>query len=229
MNVTIKLHQELGAVYSIQLETGEASLATLNMVPGKAVYGERLIEAKGKEYRLWNPYRSKLAASILKGLPRLPIKPGYSVLYLGAASGTTVSHVSDIVGGSGRVYAVDFSPRSLRDLVNNLSSRINVFPILADVRFPHSYRSLTEKVDVIYCDIAQREQARLLADNADPFLRTGGSALIAIKARSIDSTREPEEVFREEVNKLKNRRLKVTAVVHLEPYDRDHLMVLAER
>jgi fibrillarin-like pre-rRNA processing protein len=229
MNVMIKLHQESGAVYSIQLETGDASLATLNMVPGKVVYGERLIEAEGKEYRLWNPYRSKLAASILNGLPRMPIKPGCSILYLGAASGTTVSHVSDIVGTYGRVYAVDFSPRSLRELVNNLSSRINVFPILADVRFPHSYRFLMEKVNVLYCDIAQPEQARLLADNAEPFLRKGGSALIAIKARSIDSTRKPEEVFKEEINVLRNRKLKITAVVHLEPYDKDHLMVLAER
>ena len=50
------------------------------------------------EYRVWNPFRSKLAAAILGGVDKIHIKPGSKVLYLGAASGTTVSHVADIVG-----------------------------------------------------------------------------------------------------------------------------------
>ena len=50
------------------------------------------------EYRVWNPFRSKLAAAILGGVDKIHMKPGAKVLYLGAASGTTVSHVSDIVG-----------------------------------------------------------------------------------------------------------------------------------
>ena len=229
MKTTIKSYQEAPAVYSIKFDTGKVNLATLNLVPGKAVYRERLVEVGGKEYRLWDPYRSKLAAAMLKGLPNIPIRPGCGVLYLGAASGTTISHVSDIVGVGGHTYAVEFSPRSLRDLVNNLSSRINVFPILADARLPHSYRLLIENVDVVYCDIAQSEQARVLADNAQLFLRDGGSVLLAVKARSIDSTKEPEEVFREEVDVLRRRELKIKAVVPLEPYDRDHIMVLAEK
>lgn len=122
------------------------------------------------------------------------------MLYLGAATGTTVSHISDLVGAEGRVYAVEFSPRSMRELISNISLRMNVFPILADARLPWSYRLLVEKVDVIYCDIAQPEQARVLADNADIFLREGGSALLAIKARSIDSTKKPEKVFKGEAS-----------------------------
>ena len=229
MKITVKPHHKIAAVYSAELEDGNISLATLNLTPSKAVYGERLIEYEGSEYRLWDPYKSKLAAAILKGLPAVPIKPYCSVLYLGAATGTTASHVSDLVGAEGRIYAVEFSSRSLRELISNLSSRTNVFPILADARSPWGYKLLMEKVDVVYCDIAQPEQARVLADNADMFLREGGSALLAIKARSIDSTKRPEEVFKEEVNVLKRRRLDVRAVIPLEPYDRDHAMVLAER
>ncbi|MCJ7633367.1 fibrillarin-like rRNA/tRNA 2'-O-methyltransferase, partial [Candidatus Bathyarchaeota archaeon] len=142
--------------------------------------------------------------------------------------GTTVSHVSDIVGSEGKVYAVDFSPRSLRELINNISSRINVFPILADARLPHSYRLFMENVDVVYCDIAQPEQAGILADNVDLFLRKGGSTLLVIKARSIDSTSEPEKVFKKEVNVLKRRRFNVRSVIPLEPYDKDHVMVLTK-
>ena len=229
MKVVVKPHRRMAGVYSVELEDGRTSLATLNLTLGRAVYRERLIEAEDTEYRLWDPYKSKLAAAILKGLPSLPIKPGCSVLYLGAASGTTVSHVSDIIGAEGHIYAVEFSSRSLRELVSNISLRKNVFPILADARSPWNYGFLVEKVDVIYCDVAQPEQARLLADNADIFLKEEGSALLAIKARSVNSVKSPEKVFKEEVNVLKHRGLRVKTLIPLEPYDRDHAMVLAER
>jgi fibrillarin-like rRNA methylase len=55
-------------------------------------------EGQKVEYRVWNPFRSKLAAAIVGGIENLWIAPGNKVLYLGAASGTSVSHVSDIVG-----------------------------------------------------------------------------------------------------------------------------------
>jgi len=229
MNVTVKHHSEMLGIYCAELEDGSISLATLNLTPGRAVYGERLIVYEGREYRLWDPYKSKLAAAILKRLPIMPVKPSCSVLYLGAATGTTVSHVSDIVDAKGRVYAVEFSSRSARELINNLSNRRNVFPILADARFPWSYRLIVAVVDVVYCDVAQPEQARVLADNADMFLREEGSVLLAVKARSIDSTRKPMEVFAEEAEVLNSRRLKVRAMITLEPYDRDHAMILAEK
>ena len=94
------------------------------------------------EYRVWNPFRSKIAAAILGGVKDIFIKPGAKVLYLGAASGTTVSHVSDIVGKEGVVYAVEFSHRSGRDLVNMAKKRTNVVPIIADARKPLEYRIL---------------------------------------------------------------------------------------
>jgi len=100
----------------------EDALVTVNMTPGESVYGEKRIavEENGAkiEYRVWNPFRSKIAAAVVGGIENIWIKPGSRVLYLGAASGTTVSHVSDIVGPAGAVYAVEFSARSGRDLIN---------------------------------------------------------------------------------------------------------------
>jgi len=120
VGVNVKAHPLFPEIYWVTLEDGSRKLGTKNLVHGKAVYGERLVKFKGDEYRLWDPYRSKLAAVILKGLETVPIYPNHRVLYLGAASGTTASHVSDIVGEEGHVYCVEFASRSLRDLVNKM-------------------------------------------------------------------------------------------------------------
>ncbi|KAB2011866.1 hypothetical protein ES319_D09G048800v1 [Gossypium barbadense] len=138
----------------------EDALVTKNMVPGEAVYNEKRIAVQNEdgtkvEYRVWNPFRSKLAAAVLGGVDNIWIKPGAKVLYLGAASGTTVSHVSDVVGPNGVVYAVEFSHRSGRDLVNMAKKRTNVIPIIEDARHPAKYRMLVGMVDVIFSDVAQ--------------------------------------------------------------------------
>lgn len=229
MSLQVRSHDKFASVFHVIIEDGSLSLATLNLAPGKSVYGERLVKVENKEYRLWDPYKSKLAAAILRGLPRLPIKPGHKLLYLGAASGTTVSHISDMVGLEGCVYAVEFSPRSLRELVNNVSAfRRNVFPVLADARSPGSYRFLVEVVDGLYCDVAQPEQARILADNAEMFLRREGYALLAIKGRSIKSTGDLTQIFEREIDVLKKRSFSVEKVVPLRPYAPAHEMVLAK-
>lgn len=137
------------------------ALVTKNFVPGESVYNEKRISVPGKEpnekieYRVWNPYRSKIAAAVVGGISDIYIRPGSKVLYLGAASGTTVSHVSDIVGPTGVVYAVEFSARSGRDLVNMSKKRINVVPIIADARKPLDYRLFCSMVDVVFADVAQ--------------------------------------------------------------------------
>ena len=227
--VEVKAHQKFPEIYWAILEDGTKRLATKNLAPGRAVYGERLITFKGVEYRIWDPYRSKLAAAILKGLKNVPIKPGNKVLYLGAASGTTASHVSDIVGENGHVYCVEFSARAIRELVNNVCAfRPNMSPILEDARLPERYAMLIEKVDNIYCDIAQPEQAKILADNADLYLKKRGGIMLAIKAQSIDVTKEPSEVYKREIETLKNRGFKIKEVIHLEPYDKAHAMIIAE-
>jgi len=231
VNVKVKPHPKFAEIYTVVLEDGSKRLATKNLSPGKNVYGERLIKYEGAEYRIWDAFRSKLAAAILKGLNKVPIKPNDSVLYLGAASGTTASHVSDIVGEKGHVYCVEFASRSIRDLVDNVCPyRANMSPILEDARFPEKYSIFIRgKIDDIYCDIAQPEQAKVLANNADHFLKTKGWIMLAVKAQSIDVTREPSEVYKDEVKVLEKNDFTVEQVVQLEPYDKAHAMILANR
>ncbi|XP_059195655.1 rRNA 2'-O-methyltransferase fibrillarin [Centropristis striata] len=208
----------------------EDALVTKNMVVGESVYGEKRInveEGEAKiEYRAWNPFRSKLAAAILGGVDQIHIKPGAKVMYLGAASGTTVSHVSDIVGPEGLVYAVEFSHRSGRDLLNVAKKRTNIIPIIEDARHPHKYRMLVGMVDVIFADVAQPDQTRIVALNAHNFLKNGGHFVISIKANCIDSTAAPEAVFAAEVKKMGAENMKPQEQLTLEPYERDHAVVV---
>ncbi|GAB1598969.1 rRNA 2'-O-methyltransferase fibrillarin-like isoform X2 [Argonauta hians] len=208
----------------------EDVLVTKNMVVGDSVYGEKKIvveEGEKKiEYRSWNPFRSKLAAAILGGIDNIHMKPGSKVLYLGAASGTTVSHVSDLVGPDGIVYAVEFSHRSGRDLLNVATKRTNIVPIIEDARHPLKYRMLVGIVDTIFSDVAQPDQARIVALNAHHFLKNSGYVVISIKANCIDSTAEPEAVFAGEVNKMKAEKIKPLEQLTLEPYERDHAVVV---
>ncbi|KAI3808137.1 hypothetical protein L1987_24081 [Smallanthus sonchifolius] len=209
----------------------EDALCTKNMVPGEAVYNEKRISVQNEdgtkvEYRVWNPFRSKLAAAVLGGVDNIWMKPGSKVLYLGAASGTTVSHISDLVGPAGVVYAVEFSHRSGRDLVNMAKKRTNVIPIIEDARHPAKYRMLVGMVDVIFSDVAQPDQARILALNASYFLKAGGYFVISIKANCIDSTVPAEAVFASEVKKLQAEQFKPMEQVTLEPFERDHACVV---
>lgn len=210
----------------------EDALVTLNLVPGDSVYGEKRVSVEEGEvkieYRTWNPFRSKLAAAILGGVDNVHIAPGSKVLYLGAASGTTVSHVSDIVGQDGLVYAVEFSHRSGRDLINVAKKRTNIIPIIEDARHPHKYRMLVGMVDTIFADVAQPDQARIVAINAHNFLKNTGHVVISIKANCIDSTAEAEAVFAGEVNKLRSEKIKPQEQITLEPYERDHAVVVGQ-
>jgi fibrillarin-like pre-rRNA processing protein len=222
----VKPHDNWSDIFWLILEDGTRRLATRNLVPGKSVYGERLLEWNGNEYRLWDADRSKLAAAIVKEVTPIPIRPSGRILYLGAASGTTASHVSDIVGEHGAVYCVEFSARVMRELIASLcADRSNIHPILEDVRFPERYRQAVGRVDAIYCDVAQPEQAKIIADNADTYLEPGSGALLAIKSRSIDVTRSPSQIFKKEIATLESRGFSIKSNVRLEPFDQDHAMV----
>jgi fibrillarin-like pre-rRNA processing protein len=202
-------------------------LATRSLAPGTSVYGEDIVKTADAEYRVWDPFRSKLAAAILNGLSEVPIKSGKSVLYLGAASGTTASHVSDIVGAHGRVYCVEFAQRSFRDLVNNAcKNRNNMIPIFADARLPSHYRNMVPEVDTVYSDVAQPDQARILAENLRAYLGKEGTFLMAIKARSVDVSKEPGTIFRQERTIIEEKGYQVLQMVRLEPFEADHCMIL---
>jgi len=230
VQVNVRPHPNFPEIYQATLEDGAQRLATRNLTPGRNVYGERLIRYEGVEYRLWDAFRSKLAAAILKNLKTVPIKPNHKVLYLGAASGTTASHVSDIVGEKGHVYCIEFASRALRELVNNVCAyRLNMSPFLEDARFPEKYRAyISGNVDEIYCDVAQPEQAKILADNSDVFLKKSGWIMLAVKAQSIDVTKKPSEVYENEIKILESRGFRIEEVVHLEPYDKAHAMIVAQ-
>jgi fibrillarin-like pre-rRNA processing protein len=214
----------------IRLEVdGQSRLATLNLAPGVSVYGEKLVVVEGKEYRVWDPFRSKLAAAILKGLKDIGLREGHSVLYLGASTGTTLSHVSDIVGERGVVFGVEFSARVARELIERVvKHRRNVVPIVADARHPRLYPSIYGKVDLVYCDIAQPDQTEIAVENCRIYLKSGGKLLLVVKCRSIDVAMEPTLVVKQEASKLKESGFKINQVVELEPFDKDHALIYAE-
>ncbi|HKM75581.1 MAG TPA: fibrillarin-like rRNA/tRNA 2'-O-methyltransferase [Candidatus Bathyarchaeia archaeon] len=228
MDGNAKRDDHYEGVFWVTVEDRSRRLATKNLAPGISVYGETLVRDGEVEYRTWDAYRSKLAAAILRNVNDLPVRRGSYVLYLGSASGTTASHVSDIVENEGRVYCVEFAQRSMRELIDSLCQyRSNVYPILSDARQPEKYKSLVSPVDVIYSDVAQPEQAKILADNAKVFLKPEGSVLMAIKSRSVDVTMEPTDVFKQEIQILQNRGFHIVQTLNLEPYEKDHAMVLA--
>lgn len=204
---------------------GQQKLATINLATDIRVYKERLVDRKGIQYRLWDPYRSKMASAIMNGMG-MPVVYGMSVLYLGASTGTTVSHVSDLVGDSGVVFAVEHTSRVARDLLDRVARyRRNVVPILQDARRPSEYFSVFGKVDMVYCDIAQQDQTDIAVDNCRRYLRCGGHLALVVKARSINVIDSPERIFRLEESKLTD--FDILQVTNLMPYHKDHAMILA--
>lgn len=192
---------------------GERGLATR----GEPVYGE---PTEGP-WRRWEPRRSKLGALLARGVDT-GLSGGETVLYLGAASGTTVSHVADFAGPT---YAVEFAPRPTRDLLAVAERRENLFPLLADARQPERYAHVVEPVDIVVQDVATRGQARVARANRR-FLRESGRLVLAVKARSEDVTRDPTAVFDDVLAEL-SESYEVLTTERLEPLHTDHLGVIA--
>jgi len=201
---------------------------TLNLSPGKKVYDEALVKENGREYREWNPRRSKLCAAIQKGCQNIFMRKGHVVLYLGSSTGTTVSHVSDIVGKEGLVFAVDFAPRVMRELVFLAEERNNIAPILADANRPDLFSPRVCAPDILYQDIAQRNQVDIFLKNIKAFLKDDGYALLAVKARSIDVTKRPRDIFTE-VHKILEQSLTIVDVRTLEPLEMDHAFFICKQ
>lgn len=205
---------------------GRTVLLTRNLAPGKKVYNEGLVLKDGVEYRTWDPFRSKLAAAIIKGLPADVVHEGLKVLYLGASTGTTPSHVSDLVGEAGVVVGVEFAPRVAREFVERVArERKNVIPFVADARDPSKYAVM--RFDLVYCDIAQPDQTEIALLNCARLLKKGGVLLLVIKSQSIDVLKEPERVYREERAKLEGAGLTVRGVFELSPFEKHHALIYA--
>lgn len=214
-------------VYEAQ-EGRRRQLYTINLVPGSSVYGEKLIKQDEAEYRAWDASKSKLASSILKGTPNIGIRKGDVVLYLGSASGTTVSHVSDIIGNEGLVFAVDIAPRVMRDMVFLSYKRRNISPVMADANRINLLKERISAVDVIYQDVAQKNQLEIFLKNINLFLKDDGYALLALKARSIDVARQPRHIF-SEVRKELEKSLSIIDYRELDPFQKDHCMFICRK
>ena len=206
---------------------GEKKLATENLIPKNQVYNEKLVKIKGTEYRIWNPFRSKLAATIMNGLRDFPFMQKSSVLYLGVSTGTTISHISDIVGQNGIIFGVEHTSRVARDFLDRVAShRKNIIPIIQDARKPQEYFSVFKKVDVAYVDIAQPDQTDIAIDNCKMYLKSRGYLFLVIKTRSIDVTKDPKKVISNEIKKLEPL-FEIKQIINLQPYDKDHAIVIA--
>jgi len=210
----------LKGIYSSKSKRGIA-FYTKSYDPGNIVYDEKIVSIKNIEYREWNPKKSKLGAAIYNGCSQIGIKPGSTVLYLGCSTGTTCSHVSDIIGEGGFLFGLDVAPRVMREFVFLCEKRKNMAPLLKDAHQPSQYTDVVPKVDVVFQDIAQRDQVDIFIKNCDTFLKENGTGMIAVKARSMDVTRRPNEIF-EEVRKVLEEKMAICDSRTLEPYEKDH-------
>ena len=191
---------------------------------GLRVYNEKLVKCKDKEFRSWNPYRSKLAAAILNGLI-IEIKSNFKVLYLGAATGTTVSHISDIIK-DGIVYSVENSPIAVKNLIQLIEKRKNIIPIFEDANHPDRYRSIVPTIDLIYQDISQRNQTEIFISNISSYLKKKGIGILMVKARSIDVSLKPKKAYELVCLKLENSGFKIKEKIELTPYEKDHTAII---
>jgi len=204
-------------------------ILTENLVKGESLFEEELIKSEGKEYRVFDPSRSKLAATIIKGTPNTGIREGNSILYLGASHGYTPSFVSDMVGEKGVIFALDFAPRVMRDLVFLCEKRENMMPLFFDANHPEEYKDkIIHPVDIVYMDVSQREQAEIFLKNVEMFLKKGGYCLLAVKARSVDVTKSPGIVF-DDVRQKLEKRLKIIDYRKLDPFEKDHAMFICKK
>jgi len=210
----------------IQVE-GEKKLATQNLVPGNQVYNEKLVQHKGSEYRIWNPFRSKLAAAIMNDLKNFPFNQKSDILYLGVSTGTTISHISDIVNQGGTIFGIEHASRVARDFLDRVAThRKNIVPIIQDARRPEEFFSVYKKVDIVYVDIAQPDQTNIAIENCRLYLKSGGYLFLVIKTRSIDVVKDPKMVIKDEMKKLETL-FEIKQTIDLHPYDKDHAMVIA--
>lgn len=198
-----------------------SKIFTKNLIPGKKVYNEKLVRKGNVEYRSWNPYRSKMAGAILKGLKYFPIKKDTKILYLGVASGTTASHFSDIAT-NGLVYGVEIAFKPMKNFVKLCQERKNMVPILEDANKPYKYEAIVEDVDFLYQDIAQKNQVEIFIKNMEKF--DIEKACIMIKARSIDISMQPKKVFEKVKNEI-GKHYEIKEAIRLNPYAKDHIAI----
>lgn len=226
--IEIRNHPKFFNVF-ISGPKGKLKLYTRNLDKGNRIYGEKLVFYKGIEYREWDPYRSKLAALLLENPISNFLSEDINCLYLGASSGTTVSHLSDIAK-SGVIYSVEFAERSIRQLIQNTSRRKNIIPILDDARYPQNYaKSIFSSIDLIYQDVSQPNQAEIALTNCNYYLKEDGLLIIAIKSQSIDSIQKSEVVYAQEKKILEKAGYNILESINIHKYAANHIVLIVKR
>ncbi len=203
-------------------------LYTRNLEPGTTVYGEALRSADGVEYRRWDPWRSKLAAALVNGASEEILGRPDRVLYLGGAHGTTVSHLSDLWPDAA-IYVVEKSPASFAPLLALARRRANLLPLLADAQLPERYRADVGEVDLLYQDVAQRDQVRIFTENAEACLAPAGRGLLMLKVRSVTQRRPAAAIVRESRSGLGRAGWRVAEEIALGPFAREHVAFAVRR
>lgn len=189
-----------------------------------SVYGERVISLEESVFRHWEPGRSKLGAAVTKGWEVPLPHEGERWLYLGAATGTTASHVADLVGARGAVYAVEFSVRPFSRLLSLAKHYPNLLPVLADARRPADYLGSVPPVDGLYVDVAQPDLVEITRRNARYFLRDLGALLLVVKTASMGRSRGPRAHLEGAVREL-DELFDLNEPMNLEPFHRRHYLV----
>jgi len=202
-------------------------LLVVNPIPGYKPFDDEIIKDE-REYRVWNPRRSKAAAAIIKGIKKFPVKEGDKILYLGAAHGYTPSFLANIINKNGIIYAVEFSERTFNELLPLCKKYTNIVPILADARKPELYYWI-EQADVVYIDIAQPDETEIAIRNCKEFLKEGGYLMVAIKSRSIDVTKSPKKIYQEEIKKLKKAGFEIIDWKTLDPLEKAHAFIVVKK
>lgn len=190
-----------------------------------SVYGETVKKTKGGYLRQWDPRRSKFSAALHKKIRFMPFMRTSSVLYLGASSGTTVSHISDLCD-QGKVYAVEISYDSFVKLLDLASQRDNIYPILEDANTVEKFSFFVGHVDIIYQDIAQRNQTQIFNTNAK-FFKTARKAILILKAKAITSKKKEREILDQAIGEIED--FKVKEIIDLRPYDKANYLIYMER
>ena len=203
-------------------------LATLNNASINEVYNEKLIKINGKQYNLWNPYTSKLAAAIVNGMEIFPILKKTKVLYLNGTIEKTLSHISDIIGVNGKIFILrDINENSKNFLENVMNDRTNVFTITRDNVDPAKFSSKTEMVNVVYVDITQHNETEVAIQNCKRYLRGGGFLMLVVPTKKIDFVNNPNGQNLEEIQKLQSS-FEIIQQINLTDFFKEHSMIIAK-
>ena len=203
-------------------------LATLNNASVNEVYNEKLIKINGKQYNLWNPYTSKLAAAIVNGMEIFPILEKTKVLYLNSTIEKTLSHISDIIGVNGKIFILsDINENSKNFLENVMNDRTNVFTITRDNGDPAKFSSKTEMVNVVYVDITQHNETEVAIQNCKRYLRDGGFLMLVVPTKKIDFVNKPNGQNIEEIQKLQSS-FEIIQQINLTDFFKEHSMIIAK-